>query len=113
MNYFEIAMFIIFILVTIGMMYKIKTWMPTEPLADDDRDEKSIQELESIIIDTIKKEYHEGINAKEIFQKMQNHQKFDKKHYWRVNENRVIKLIEDIIAKHDGINSIDDIKERL
>ena len=113
MNYFEISMFIIFILVTIGMMVKIKSWMPTEPLPDDDRDEKSVQELEEILIDTIKKEYHEGITPKEIFQMMQTHTKFDKKHYWRVNENRVTKLLEDIIAKHDGINSIYDIKERL
>ena len=107
----ETKMMLAFLAALILALWKMKSFIPTKPLADDDSDQASNQELQSIMIDTIASSYYEGMSSRDLLELMKSDKRFDKEHYWRVNENRVNHLLQDYYLEHEGVNSIENIYE--
>ncbi len=101
----EIIMMIAFILACVLMMWKLYSFMPTKPLEDDDQNEKSIEQLELLMLKAIKSGIKE---KKDIFNFIISDKNFDKKHFWRFNENRLNQLLNTYMLKNK-ISKIEDI----
>lgn len=98
-------MMIAFILAAILMMWKLYSFMPNKPLEDDDQNENSVKELEDLMLKAIKS----GLkDKKEIFNFIIKDEKFDKKHFWRFNENRLNQLLNTYMIKNK-ISKIEEI----
>jgi cytoskeletal protein RodZ len=101
-------MMIFFIISLVASIWKIYAFLPNKELKDDDTNEASQEELERVMVDTIK-EHGVDISQKELFEKMKEHKNFDAKHYWRFNQNRLNHLLSHYYISHEGLNSIEDI----
>ncbi|MFY9142969.1 MAG: hypothetical protein WAO38_08675 [Sulfuricurvum sp.] len=73
-------------------LYKVYLFLPKKRLADDDTTPESVELLERILVETDRD--HPSLTDEELYQKMTEHPKFDPKHFWRFNENRLRHLIE-------------------
>ncbi len=70
--------------------WKLYLFFPKTPLADDDTTPESVELLEKIMVES----YREGISLSDLYHAMQHHPEFDRKHFWRFNENRLRHLID-------------------
>jgi len=75
-------------------MWKIYAFLPNKELADDDTTQKSQEEL----IKIIRKYWSKDISSKELLNLVQGDSAFDKKHFWRFNENKLNQLCKKIEA---------------
>ena len=73
-------------------MWKIYAFLPNKELADDDTTPESQEELLKIIKKYMPKN-DETIDLKELFKKVKNDESFDKKHFWRFNQNKLNQLV--------------------
>jgi len=105
-------MMIFFVISLAVSIWKIYAFLPNKELADDDTTEASQQELETIMVATIKKNGAE-LTTKELFEKMKENENFDEKHFWRFNENKLKQLLSHYYISHEGINSIQDIYNKI
>jgi hypothetical protein len=87
-------------------MWKIYVFLPDKVLADDDTNKKATAELEAIMLTCITKP---SMTNQELFNAMKEHKDFDKKHYWRFNQNRLNHLLHTYFIKNVQITSINDI----
>lgn len=71
-------------------LYKVYLFLPQKPLADDDTTPESVELLERIMIESHSPE----LDHSKLYAAMLKHPKFDPKHFWRFNENRLHHLIE-------------------
>jgi len=101
-------MMIFFIISLVASIWKIYAFLPNKALEDDDTNEASQEELERVMIDTIK-ENGANISSKELFEKMKEHKNFDEKHFWRFNLNKLNQLLTHYYITHEGINTIENI----
>jgi len=101
-------MMIFFIISLTASIWKIYAFLPNKALEDDDTNEASQEELERVMVDTIK-EHGADISSKELYEKMKTHKNFDEKHFWRFNQNRLNQLLSHYYMAHKGISSIEDI----
>ena len=83
---------LVFIVIFILSIWKIYAFLPNKELADDDTTQKSQEEL----IQIIKKHWTKDIPSKELLKLIQNDSSFDKKHFWRFNENKLNQLCKKI-----------------
>jgi len=104
----ETIMMIAFILGLILMMWKLYVFIPTKPLKDDDRTPEATQKLEEIMVACIKAG---DTDIKKLFLAMQAHEKFDKEHFWRFNENRLRHLLDDYLFRKK-LNSVEEIRSK-
>ena len=104
----QTLMMIFFIISLVASIWKIYAFLPNKELEDDDRNEKSQEELLSIVLENIKV-YGKSISVKELFEKILADEKFDKKHFWRFNQNRLQQLLNQYYLKHPNTKSIIDI----
>lgn len=101
---------IAFILALVFSGWKLYAFMPNKPLRDDDTTARSVQELKSIMYEVIRTgELEEEI----IFTKMKDHPKFDQKHFWRFNHNRLKQLLERHYLENPHHKSIEHIHHSL
>jgi len=70
-------------------MWKVYAFLPNKTLADDD----TTQESQAELIKIVKKYMQDNISTKELLQLIQNDVDFDKKHFWRFNENKLNQLL--------------------
>jgi hypothetical protein len=70
-------------------LYKVYLFLPQKPLADDDTTTESVELLEQIMVESNQEKMSEEV----LYKKMLTHPKFDTKHFWRFNENRLKQLI--------------------
>ena len=101
-------MMIVFVIALIISMWKIYVFLPNKVLEDDDTNDKAVAELETIMLLCITKP---SMNTTELFAAMKEYKDFDKKHYWRFNQNRLNHLLHTYFVKNAGIASINDIYE--
>ncbi len=73
---------------TISML-KVYAFLPNKTLADDDTTKESQDEL----IKIVQKYKQENISSKELLELILNDIDFDKKHFWRFNENKLKQLL--------------------
>ena len=101
-------MLIFFVLFLTASIWKIWAFLPNEQLKDDDKTEASEEELISCILKVIQKT--EGkLNEKELFVAIKDDESFDKKHFWRFNEYRLIQILRAYYVKYPDTQSISDI----
>ncbi len=105
-------MMILFILLLVASIWKIYAFLPNEELADDDTTEASQEELTALILSVIKK--NDGkLTSQGLFELVHNDEKFDKKHFWRFNQNRLNQLLTHYYLEHKDIKTIEDIYNTL
>jgi len=101
-------MMILFIILLVTSIWKIYAFLPNKELADDDTTEASQEELTNLILSVIKKSDGNLTNA-ELFQRVIDDSSFNKKHYWRFNQNRLNQLLTHFYLEHTDTSSIKDI----
>lgn len=101
-------MMVFFIILLVVSIWKIYAFLPNKVLKDDDTTKESKDELISLIIEEIKN-YDGDITNKKLFEMVKKNKKFDSKHYWRFNQNRLNQLLQIIYLKYD-VESIKEIK---
>ncbi len=82
-------MLLFFVLSFTISMWKVYAFLPNKTLADDDTTKESQEEL----IKIIKKYKRNNISSKELLKLIVNDINFDKKHFWRFNENKLKQLL--------------------
>ncbi|MBU0633257.1 hypothetical protein KKA17_11525 [bacterium] len=96
--------FLFFLLLS---LWKVYQFLPNKQLQDDDNTEESIELLTFILLDVLKSS-DEVPTFNELFTAMTNHTDFDKKHFWRFNQNKLNNLLTKYYIKH-GLSSIKEI----
>ena len=97
--------FIVFFAIS---FWKIYAFLPNEQLADDDTTKESQKELVNLMLRVIK-ESRGKLNSYELFEHIINHENFNKKHFWRFNQNRLNQLLASYYVQHPHTQSIEDI----
>ncbi len=105
-------MMIFFIIILTVSLWKIYAFLPNEQLADDDKTKESQEELTNLVLNVIKNSSGK-LSLNELFQKIKSDEKFDEKHYWRFNPNRLNQLLNNYYIKHPHINNIADIHKEI
>ena len=82
-----------FVVMLVISIWKLYVFLPNKPLPNDERDPKSVQKLQQIMIEC--NQINPDMDEETLFQKMTQHKDFDSKYYWRFNLNRLFHLIED------------------
>jgi hypothetical protein len=103
----QTLMMIFFVLFLIISIWKISAFLPNKVLADDDTTEVSHAQLLRIMLKVIKNS--ENIDEKKLFELMREDDEFDKKHFWRFNQNKLKHLLNQYYLENAGLNSIEDI----
>jgi len=101
-------MMIFFILFLIMSIWKIYAFLPNKQLEDDDstpQAQKAITDLLLCIIDENKGD----LDNKELFIKMKEDKRFDKKRFWRFNQNKLNQLLHHYYNENPDLISISDI----
>ena len=100
------AIFFIFALAI--SIWKVYAFLPTKALPDDDTTPEATEALISCMLEVIQE--HKGeLTEKALFQAMIEQQAFDKKRFWRFNQNRLKHLLEHYYLEHKNIQNIKDI----
>ena len=86
--------------------------MPNKKLEDDDTTKASQEELTALILSVIKKSDGK-LTSQELFNLVHNDETFDKKHFWRFNQNRLNQLLTHYYLEHEDIKTIEDIYKSL
>jgi len=105
-------MMIFFILFLIISIWKIYAFLPNKELSDDDTTEASTKELTNLVLQVIKNSSGELTN-KELFESIIKHEDFDKKHFWRFNQNKLNQLLNHYYLENPDTKSIKDIYKQL
>ena len=105
----ETIMMILFIIALIISVWKLYVFLPNKVLADDDTNEKSVKELEELMLTCIDTP---DMTKEELFTAITSHKDFDSKHYWRFNQNRLNHLLNTYFVKNGDISSIKDIHKQ-
>ena len=104
-------MMFFFLLLLVISIWKIYAFLPRERLSDDDTTKESQQELLELIIKIVVA--HKGkLSTKELFDKIKADKEFDKKHYWRFNQNRLNQLLALYYLQNPDTKSIEDIYKK-
>lgn len=106
----EIMMMAAFVLALIFSGWKLYAFMPTEALKDDDTTPASKEALEKIMYEAIR---GGALEEEILLHKMKEHPHFDKKHFWRFNQNRLRQLLKSHYLKHPGHQNIRHIHHHL
>ncbi|NOQ29966.1 MAG: hypothetical protein GQ570_02460 [Helicobacteraceae bacterium] len=101
-------MMIFFVIALVISIWKIYVFLPDRTLADDDRTEASESELIELMLKAIKNSSKVPILS-ELYEAIENDEGFDKKHYWRFNQNRLNQLLNHYYSLNNDLNSIEDI----
>jgi hypothetical protein len=80
-----------FILALVFSGWKLYAFMPNKPLKDDDTTEHSVQKLKSIMYEVIRSG---ELEEERIVDRMKEHPRFDREHFWRFNHNRLKQLLQ-------------------
>ncbi len=101
-----------FIIFMILGVWKIWTFLPTRQLEDDDTTEASQEELIALMLDTIK--VHQGnLTEDALLLAMQKSDKFNAKHYWRFNLNKLKQLLQKFYIQHSNVSTIKEIYKEI
>lgn len=102
-------MMLFFVLSLVVSIWKIYAFLPNKQLEDDDTTKEAQEELQRIMIKVIKQNGAD-LDVKKLFELMKDNEEFDKKRFWRFNENRLNQLLLHYFLQNPSIKSIKDIK---
>lgn len=110
MTTIEIMMMVAFVLAMGLSIWKVRVFMHTQQLIDDDTTDASKETLMVILYDVI----HEGVLDEEtICTRMKEHELFESERFWRFNQNRLRQLLSAHYLVYPQHQSIDDIHRHL
>lgn len=101
-------MMIFFILFFAISFWKIYAFLPNEQLADDDTTKEAQEQLQNLMIKVIKNNSAD-LDNKKLFNLMRVDEEFDKKRFWRFNENRLNRLLSSYFLQNPHLKNIEDI----
>ena len=101
-------MMIFFIISLVASVWKIYAFLPNKELEDDDTTKESQEELTNLILEIIKNS-DEKLNLNKLYNEILNSEKFDSKHYWRFNQNKLNQLLQHYYLENKNLNNIEDI----
>ena len=104
----QTIMMIIFILALIVSIWKIYVFLPDKVLADDDTNERAVEELEKLMISCIDRS---DMSREELFTAITTHKDFNSEHFWRFNQNRLNHLLQNYLLRNRNIDGIRGIYE--
>jgi hypothetical protein len=93
-------------------IWKMYPFLVTRELEDDDTKPEAQEELLNVIFEVIK-EHGPQLSEKELHDKVATHTSFDKKRFWRFNQNKLRQLLNMYFAKNPDTQSIEDIHTKL
>lgn len=105
-------MMIFFVGLLIISIWKIYAFLPNEQLADDDNTTEARDELIKVVLKVIQAS-DPKISLKELYEAVIEDESFDKKHFWRFNQNKLNHLLEYYYTKYPDTQSIEDIYKKL
>jgi len=106
----EIGMMAAFVAAMGVSFWKLKQFMPTERLKDDDTTKEAKEELMVILYDVVS----DGVVEEELlYLRMKEHPLFDSEHFWRFNQNRLRQLLNMHYLVYPQHRSIEDIYHHL
>lgn len=85
-------MMIFFILLLIVSIWKIYAFLPNKQLLDDDTTKEAQEALKAIMIKVINQNITD-LDNKKLFELIINDNDFDKKRFWRFNQNKLNNLL--------------------
>lgn len=100
-------MMLFFILFMILGIWKIYKFLPNKTLEDDDTTEESHEELIGII-HAVLQESEQTPTHTELFHHVTHHKHFNKKHFWRFNQNKLNQLLNKHFAKYPHLRTMED-----
>ncbi|DAB27646.1 MAG: hypothetical protein A2513_01935 [Sulfurimonas sp. RIFOXYD12_FULL_33_39] len=101
-------MMIFFILLLVVSIWKIYAFLPNRQLQDDDTTREATEQLENLMIKIIKQNAT-ALDNKELFSLMLEDNDFDKKKFWRFNQNRLNHLLSHYFLQNPHVKNIEDI----
>ena len=95
--------------------WKLYGFLQTKPLPDDDSDEASKNELTYLMLQVIDEKHtpENPLGETELFEYIVRHEAFDKKHFWRFNQNKLNQLLRRYYLQYPETGSIPDIQRHL
>ncbi len=89
-------------------LWKLYAFFPKKRLADDDTTSESVDELTTIVIQSIVQGHNEQgeLTHEELFLRITTHTDFDKEHYWRFNHNRLNQLLRSYYLEFPHTDSL-------
>ncbi|MGE4420389.1 MAG: hypothetical protein AB7D38_11250 [Sulfurimonas sp.] len=105
-------MMIFFILLFAVSFWKIYAFLPNKQLEDDDTTKEAQEELQHLMLKVIKKNGG-NLESKKLFDLMITDEEFDKKKFWRFNENRLNRVLFSYFLQNPHLKNIEDIYEEL
>ncbi len=108
----QTLMMIFFIISLVVSIWKIYAFLPNKALADDDTTEASQEELIQLVLHVLKNSDGD-LSAADLCEKVKSDEKFDKKHFWRFNLNKLNQLLTHYYMQHPDTQSIKDIYKTL
>jgi len=105
-------MMISFVLAMVLSMWKMYPFLVNRTLEDDDTGEDSHEYLVAHMHKVLKNT-SEVPTVKELHSIMIEHEDFDKKRFWRFNQNKLQNLLRKHYSTYPHLNSIEDIIEDL
>ncbi len=101
-------MMLAFILALGLSFWKLYMFMPNKPLADDDTTKESIEELTHLLYKNMSVIEVPLLDNKSLYESIISDNNFDKKHFWRFNENRLHQLLEQQYLKYNITDTSDE-----
>ena len=92
-------------------IWKLYAFFPKKQLKDDDKTPDSVNELTSIMVQCIVDEHNENgkVTHQDLYMRIVSHEEFDKKHFWRFNENRLHHLLNGYYLLNPHLETMTDI----
>jgi hypothetical protein len=105
-------MMIAFVIAMVLSMWKMYPFLVNKTLEDDDTGEDSYEYLVAHMYKVLKQS-NTVPSVKELHIIMIEHEEFDKKKFWRFNQNKLQQLLHRHYNDNPHLNSIEDIIEDL
>ncbi|MCK9472601.1 hypothetical protein [Sulfurimonas sp.] len=101
-------MLIFFILLFVVSFWKIYAFLPNKQLEDDDTTKEAQEQLQHLMIKAIKQKSGD-LDSKELYELIIADEEFDKRRFWRFNQNRLNKLLALFFLQNPHLKNIKDI----
>jgi len=107
----ETLMMIAFAVALVLSIWKLYAFFPKKQLKDDDTTPESVNELTTLMVQCIIDGHNEDgvLTHEELYLRITTHEKFNSKHFWRFNQNRLNHLLNSYYIMNPHLESILDI----
>jgi hypothetical protein len=101
-----------FILLFVVSIMKLKPFLSTTELVDDDTTPESIEKLYGYIFSCLDSSSDKDISMDALHEQIRSLETFDGEHFWRLTPNRVRNLVNEYYARHE-IESLTQMHQKM